>query len=166
MLRVFVGATADDADVDHALLLETNLDDVPGEWIGHCSVRLFEAGAWDVYTTPIGMKKNRPGVQLSVLCGEADGGTMDRILFQDTATLGIRRQRVQRSKLKRYQHRVTTSFGEIKGKVGIGPDRVAMFAPEYEDCQRIARAHGVSLREVYLAAIRAYEPDPIPTERL
>jgi uncharacterized protein (TIGR00299 family) protein len=157
LLRVFVGMAAAAANLeerDQVWMLETNLDTVPGEVIGYCFEQLFAAGALDVFTTAIQMKKNRPGILLSVLAPAEALDAVEAVLFRETGTLGIRRQRVERSKLRREVVTVTTPWGPVKAKRGwrsSGPDFVS---PEYEDCARIAREHHVPLRDVY-AAVRA-----------
>src|SRR6185369_2340075 len=93
---------------DTLALLETNLDDVAGEIIGYCSTRLLEAGALDVFSTAIQMKKSRPGVLLSVLCHLPDADRLEQILFQETGTLGSRRATIDRRRLPREAHEVQT----------------------------------------------------------
>src|SRR6185295_11009732 len=102
-----------------------------------------------------------PGVLLSVLCEESSIGPMEDIMFRETSTFGIRRTLATRSKLERRSHEVTTPFGPVRGKLGWRPDRPAVFAPEFEDCRRVATERGVALREVYAAAIRAFDPNVI-----
>jgi uncharacterized protein (TIGR00299 family) protein len=155
LLRVFVGeAAGGPAERDQVWVLETNLDDVPAEVIGYCFDRLFAAGALDVFSTPIQMKKNRPGVLLSVLAPESALGVLEAILFLETQTFGVRRYPVQRHKLRREAVTVPTPWGPVQGKRGWREGGPAVFTPEYEDCARVARQHGVPLREVY-AAVRA-----------
>ncbi len=162
VLRVFVGTTVDAAaDTDRVWVLETNLDDLPGEMIGYCVEQLLAAGALDVFTTPIGMKKNRPGVLLSVLCSESSIGQMEEIMFRETATFGIRRYATTRSKLERRSHEVATPFGPVAGKLGWRSGRPPIFAPEYESCRRVAAERGVPLRDVYAAAVRAFDADAV-----
>jgi uncharacterized protein (DUF111 family) len=120
--------------------LETNLDDVPGEIIGFTIERLFAAGALDVWTTAIQMKKNRPGVLLSALADDAKWRELEQIVFHETGTLGVRRCRYERTKQPRETKVVETQWGPVRLKAG---------KPEYEDCARIAREHDVSLRDVY-----------------
>lgn len=156
LLRLFVGTTchANPAEQDVVQVMETNLDDVPGEVIGYCIEALFAAGALDVFSIPIQMKKSRPGVLLSVLAPEALMPSLEAILFRETGTLGIRRYPVRRSKLQRESCTLQTPWGPVQGKHGWregGPDVVT---PEYEDCARLARQHGIPLREVYREAIR------------
>lgn len=163
LLRLLLGEAADAPDksggplVDYVCELETTLDDVSGEFIGYCLERLWQAGALEVYTTAIGMKKNRPGVLLTVLCAPADEGTMTEILFRETTTLGIRRATVVRHVLRREPHIVETPWGPIAGKIGWLADGAARFAPEYESCREAAEKHARPLREIYEAAQKAFE---------
>jgi uncharacterized protein (TIGR00299 family) protein len=156
LLRLFIGTDAADATRDTVWMLETNLDDLPAEVIGYCYELLLAAGALDVFSTPIFMKKNRPGVLLSVLAPEAALPGLEEILFRETTTFGVRRYKVSRHKLQRRACTVTTAWGLVKGKLGWLEGRPPVFAPEYEDCARLARLHGVALREVHAQAQRAY----------
>jgi uncharacterized protein (DUF111 family) len=137
-------------------VLETNLDDVPAEIVGYCYDLLLAAGALDVFSTPIFMKKNRPGVLLSVLAPESALANLENILFRETSTFGIRRYPVSRHKLEREACTVDTTWGPVRGKRGWRDGQPAVFTPEYEDCARVARQHGLALREVYDQALRAY----------
>ena len=157
ILRLFVGHVAVPAASDRVWVLETNLDDLPGEVVGYATTRLLAAGALDAYLTPIFMKKNRPGVMVSVLCEEQKIPELEEILFRETTTLGIRRYAVSRHKLKRRAAEVETSFGSIKGKLGWIEGRPPTFSPEFDDCARAAAAHGVPLREIQDAALAAYQ---------
>jgi uncharacterized protein (DUF111 family) len=114
------------------------------------------AGALDAFVTPVQMKKNRPGVMVSVLCDEARIAEMEEILFRETTTLGVRRYPVSRHKLRRQATEVLTRFGAIKGKLGWIEGRQPTFSPEHDDCARVAAELGVALREVYDAAHAAY----------
>jgi uncharacterized protein (TIGR00299 family) protein len=156
ILRLFVGSLELPAASDRVWVLETNLDDLPGEVIGYTMTRLLDAGALDAFVTPIQMKKNRPGVMVTVLCDESKIAALEDLLFQETATLGIRRYPVSRHKLKRQQIEVDTPLGPIRGKLGWLGERPPSFSPEYEDCARIAAARAVPLRDVYEAAHSAY----------
>jgi uncharacterized protein (TIGR00299 family) protein len=164
LLRLFVGTAAApeaaDLESDQVWVLETNLDDLPAEIVGYCFERLLAAGALDVYTTPITMKKNRPGVLLSVLAPPEKLRELELVLFQETTTLGVRRYLAGRHKLHRKPHAVETPWGRVQGKLGWHDGRPAVFAPEYEDCARVARAHAVPLREVYAQALRAFVAPP------
>ena len=169
ILRLFVGQTASTPGSDRVWMLETNLDDLPGEVVGYATTQLLAAGALDAYVTPIQMKKNRPGVMVSVLCDEAKVAELEEILFRETTTLGIRRYPVSRHKLNRKAAEVSTPFGPVQGKLGWIEGRPPQFSPEYEDCARVALAGGVPLREVYQAAHAAYaagapKSEPSPTQ--
>lgn len=155
LLRLVVGQANDRLATDQVWLLETNLDDTSGEVIGHTAALLAEAGALDVYTTAIQMKKNRPGVMISVLCDTANVEAIESILFCETTTLGVRRQQVGRRKLQRTSHAVDTDWGAIEGKLARLPDGTTRFSPEYESCAQVARQQGVPLSVVYEAARRA-----------
>jgi pyridinium-3,5-bisthiocarboxylic acid mononucleotide nickel chelatase len=161
LLRVFVGAMTSSAtegmERDRVWMLETNLDDVPAEVVGYCFDQLFAAGALDVFTTPIQMKKNRPGVLLSVLASESALAILEAILFRETETFGIRRYPVERHKLQREAVTVSTPWGPIRGKRGWREGGPSVFTPEYDDCARVAREHGVALREVYTMVRRAHD---------
>src|SRR5262245_48929440 len=160
VLRILVGTASEHAapaglESDRVWLLETNLADVPGELIGFCCEQLFAAGALDVFTVPIAMKKNRPGTLLSVLAPENLLAPIQEIVFRETGTLGIRRLLVERHKLPREAVTVATAWGPIRGKLARWNDQV-IFSPEYEDCAHIARQHRLPLRQVYDEAQRAY----------
>jgi len=141
---------------DMVWVLETNLDDISGEVVGHTTAKLFEAGALDVYTTSIQMKKNRPGVLLSVLAPSDLIARLEKIIFRETSTLGIRRWQASRHKLDRKPHAVETPLGAIQGKLAVLPDGGQSFSPEFEDCRRIAGEKNVPLKDVYEAAMRAF----------
>ena len=160
VLRLFVGTVPDRAspeERDQVWMLETNLDDVPAEVVGYCFEQLFAAGALDVFSTPVQMKKNRPGVLLSVLAPESAVTALEAVLFRETETFGVRRYPVQRAKLRREAVTVQTAWGPVRGKRGWREGGPAVFTPEYEDCARVARQHGVALREVYAAVRKAHE---------
>jgi uncharacterized protein (TIGR00299 family) protein len=159
LLRVFVGTAAAPVNPDEhdvVWMLETNLDDVPAEVVGYCAEQLFAAGALDVFSTPVQMKKGRPGVLLSVLAPAAAVGRLETVLFAETETFGVRRYAVERSKLRREAVTVATPWGPVQGKRGWRAGGPEVFTPEYESCARVAREHGVPLREVYAAVRRAH----------
>lgn len=136
--------------------LETNLDDVSGEVIGHAQSRLLAAGALDVFCQPIQMKKNRPAVLVSVLCRGADCDRLEEILFRETGTLGVRRHATQRRALAREEAAVETPWGPVRGKLAHLPGRGPEFSPEYEECRRIAEKMELPLREIWQTAAAAY----------
>jgi len=158
LLRLFVGEASSSDDLrDEVVVLEANLDDATGEQIGHAFNALFAAGALDVYTTPITMKKNRPGVLLAAIvpfeCVEA----CEDVLFDETTTFGVRHAVWARRKLERRSERVPTAYGPIRMKVGERDGRVVIAAPEYADCAAAAAQHGVALRVVMAAAQAAWD---------
>ena len=156
VLRLIVGEQEVRKMQEQVELLETNLDDVPGETVGYCIDQLFEKGALDAYSTSIQMKKNRPGILLSVLCRGEHADALKQIIFRETETLGIRQQSIQRSVLPRKASVVTTEFGEITGKVISLPNGTKSFSPEHDRCALAANQHGVPLHCVYQAAKSAF----------
>ncbi len=157
VLRLIVGEMADDAaQADCVCLLEANIDDATGEVIGFLVELLLEEGALDVFTTAIGMKDSRPGVKLSVICAPADGGKMQRILFEEGLTLGIRRQLLQRSKLAREFVTVESEFGPIRVKTGMANGKVVSAKPEYSDCAAAAKRHEVGLKIIQASVMKTF----------
>lgn len=148
VLRISIGRVDGTYEVDQSVLLETNIDNMNPEVFGYLSERLFEAGAKDAYLTPIFMKKGRPGTLLCVITDEAVIDSMLDIIFRETTTLGVRISRVSRRKVQRESGTVGTEFGPVRVKVAhVGG--YLRFAPEYEDCARIARERGIPLLSVY-----------------
>jgi uncharacterized protein (TIGR00299 family) protein len=129
-------------------LLETNIDDMGGEGFGYVQERLLEAGALDVWMTPIQMKKNRPAVLLSVLVKEDDADQTAMVILRETSTLGVRRRAVERYTADREVVEVKTSLGTARVKIKRVDGDVAGIAPEYEDCRILAIKHGLTLAEV------------------
>jgi uncharacterized protein (TIGR00299 family) protein len=164
ILRLLVGEADDRWLADRIWILETNLDDVSGELVGHCVTQLMVHGALDVYSTAIQMKKNRPGVKLTVLCEAPRIAELEQILFRETTALGIRRWPAERHKLHRSPHSVNSPWGTIDGKVAVLADGTRRFAPEYESCRRVAQQHDVPLPSVYEAARQAFESSPPPID--
>jgi uncharacterized protein (TIGR00299 family) protein len=129
-------------------IVETNLDDVSGEVIGHCIDQLWTISPLDVWTTPIQMKKQRPGVILSVLCRREQIKKVESILFTETTTIGIRRFQVERTVLHRESCRMTTAWGEIDAKKARLPDGTEKIMPEFESVKNLAAAENISVREI------------------
>lgn len=127
--------------------LESNIDDCTGEALGYVMERLFEAGARDVYYTPVYMKKNRPAYLLSVICKEHLIGALEEIIFKNTTTIGIRRVRMERTILEREVRKIDTPLGEAQVKIcSIGSEQRAY--PEYDSVVKLCREHGLSYQEV------------------
>jgi len=159
VLRLAVGQENPQAETesDCVWVLEANLDDMTGEEVGYCVEKLMAAGALDAFVTPVQMKKNRPGALLTVLWAPEGLRQAEELLWRHTSTLGVRRSLWQRSKLRRETRTVRTPWGEVRLKVAYLGERPVRCEPEYEDCKAIADAHGLSLREVYRAAVSAAE---------
>lgn len=156
LLRVFLGEVEQSATQsgwisDSVVLMETNLDDIPGEQIGFAIEQLWSAGALDVFTTAIQMKKNRPGTLLSVLASPERAEQIERLIFEHTGTLGIRKSLRQRSVLRREHIQVETTWGKVDCKLVHYPDGTQGVSPEYEACRKIAIEHGLKLAEVVRA---------------
>ena len=130
--------------------LESNIDDCSGEVLGYVMERLFEAGARDVHYTPVFMKKNRPAWQLNVICMAEDVEKLERIIFRETTTIGIRRVQMERTVLKREERTVSTVFGQAGVKV-CEARGVKRFYPEYESAAKLAKENQVPLSQVYEA---------------
>ena len=141
---------------DTVVRVETNLDDQSPEITGAVLNRLMEAGALDAILLPIQMKKNRPGVQLSVLCEEGALGRIADLIFAETTAFGIRMDRVERWKLERRFETVATPFGEITLKIGLRQGQVLQIAPEFESCRTASERTGQPLRAIYDAALEAW----------
>ncbi|MDR1384111.1 MAG: LarC family nickel insertion protein [Planctomycetaceae bacterium] len=137
-------------------VLETNLDDMTGEMIGYCIEKLWKANPLDVYTAAIQMKKQRPGVKLTILCQAEQLEEIETILFEHTTTLGVRRVPVFRDVLQREQTNVETRFGTVAGKIAVLRDGTKRFAPEYESAKQVAETFGVTLDEIYTVAKIAF----------
>ena len=134
--------------------LETNIDDCTGEVLGYVMEQLLAAGARDVHYIPAFMKKNRPGWVLVVLCMEKDRKTMEQIIFHETTTIGIRRQTMERTVLKREQRTVETVLGKAEVKVCRDEEK-EYFYPEYESAASLSRLTGIPFREVYRQILEA-----------
>lgn len=153
VLRVLVGETeAVEAASERLWMIETNLDDASPQIVGHVMDRVFEAGALDCYFTPVQMKKNRPGVLLSVLCGASEKEAVMTLLFTETTTLGIRSYEVERRALRRSLIEVETPYGPIFVKVAHLNGRVVNEMPEFEQCREAAIRANVPLKVVEEAA--------------
>lgn len=136
--------------------IEANLDDMNPEWLPYVMDKLFDKGANDVVCIPVLMKKGRPGFMLQILVAADLLDAMEDVLFAETTTLGLRYSPVVCHRLSREQTRVATAWGAVRVKAGYYGGRLVQFAPEYEDCARLARAHGVPLKDVYDEARRAF----------
>ena len=153
LLRIVLGQATSAMVKERLLLVETSIDDMNPELYGHVMEQLFDAGGLDVNVLPAQMKKNRPGQLLRVLVPEGLRETVLHILFNETTSLGVRVQEVERYSLPRHTMRVQTDYGNLSVKVATNPQGDYIFAPEYDACQRAARRHKVPLRRVYEEAM-------------
>ena len=155
-LRVFLGEAEVHPLEDEVAVIETTVDDMPGEWLGRLFETLAGHGALEVSTTPVGMKKSRPGVRVTVVARVRDARGLAETLLRETTTFGVRLRTERRLVLDREHVEVRTPWGEVRVKVGRLAGEVLQAAPEYEDCARVADSAGVALKEVYEAALAAY----------
>lgn len=151
-----VGTACDDA----CRVLECNVDDMSPELVGALYDRLLKAGALDVFTTPVQMKKQRPGILITVLCRAQKHEALVEIIFAESTTFGIRAYAVSRNTLARERVAVATPYGAVNVKVGRWKGREVTRAPEYEDCLARAGEHGVPVKTVYDAALKHMAPRP------
>jgi pyridinium-3,5-bisthiocarboxylic acid mononucleotide nickel chelatase len=137
-------------------VLEANLDDLNPQVFGYVMDRLLHEGALDAFAMPVQMKKNRPGMLLSVLCKPEEASRLTQLIFAETTTLGVRRRDEVRQTLARRWESVRTPWGEVRIKIASMNGTVTNYAPEYEDCRKIAAEHHVALKTVMQEAARAY----------
>lgn len=134
---------------EHMLIIQANYDDMNPEYTGYVMDKLFERGANDVYWVPIIMKKGRPGFMLNVLVHESLLAGMEEIIFTETTTLGLRYMRAACHRLGRSIEKVETAWGSVGVKAGYHQGKMVQFSPEYRDCEKAAKEHGVPLKTVY-----------------
>ena len=165
VLRAVIGEMAGSAGVSPATdltpttvtVIEANIDDLSPQVFGHLMEKALADGALDVFYTPVQMKKNRPGVLVTLLCRPEDRQRMSDMLFSETTTLGIRYRHEQREILQREFVTVETEYGSIKMKIARADGgRLVNYAPEFEDCRLAAGLHQIPIREVQLAALKAF----------
>jgi hypothetical protein len=137
--------------------METNIDDLSPEIIGAVTEQLLKAGALDVFLTPVQMKKNRPGLQLTALCEEASVGKIAELIFRQTSSFGVRMDKVDRLKLARTFETVQTSYGPVTIKIGSLSGHPVQVSPEFESCKALAEKTDTPLRTIYEAALAAHK---------
>jgi uncharacterized protein (TIGR00299 family) protein len=148
-------APVDGYERDTITRVETNIDDLSPEIVGAVTEQLLKAGALDVFMTPIQMKKNRPGVQLTVLCEESAVGRIAELIFRQTTSFGVRMDRVDRLKLERSFETVKTAYGEVTVKIGRLGTETLQVSPEFESCKILSEKTGRPIRAIYEAAVAA-----------
>jgi pyridinium-3,5-bisthiocarboxylic acid mononucleotide nickel chelatase len=159
VVRLVIGEAAkplDKVNSETISMLEANIDDLNPQVFGYVLDRLLQEGALDVFGVPVQMKKNRPGTLLSVLCKSEDASKLTQLIFAETTTLGVRQRQEVRQTLARRWENVRTQWGEVRIKIASMNGTVTNYAPEYEDCRRIAAEHHVPLKTVMQEATRAY----------
>lgn len=134
---------------DEMILIQANLDDMNPEWCSFVADRLFAAGANDVYWIPIIMKKGRPGFMLNVLAHEAKLDELESIIFSETTTLGLRYLRATCHRLGRQSFQVSTIWGKVTVKAGFYKGKMVQYAPEFKECEQIAKQYNVPLKMIY-----------------
>jgi uncharacterized protein (TIGR00299 family) protein len=160
VMRIMIGEAAEKgvAGFDEEIgVIEANLDDMNPQIYGYFLEKALGAGALDVYTTPVQMKKNRPGTLLTVLCRPQDTNPLMSLIFTETTTFGVRSYRAQRRVLPREWVNVGTEFGEVRIKLSRVNGRILHVAPEFEDCRKLAVEKNVPLQRVIAEAMRSYE---------
>ena len=143
-------------------VIETNLDDMSPQIYGYFVERALAAGALDVFSTAVSMKKNRPGLLVTILCEPRQEARLTDLLFSETTTIGVRMHEARRRTLAREFLAVETGFGEVRMKISRMNGSVLNATPEYDDCQRIAAAQGIPLKEVLAAAAYAFQKQREP----
>ena len=162
VVRLVIGEAAATASLaaktasETITVLEANLDDLNPQVFGYVMDRLLEEGALDVFGIPVQMKKNRPGTLLTVLCKPEDAGKLTQLIFAESTTLGVRRREEVRLTLARRWENVRTQWGEVRIKIASMNGTVTNYAPEYEDCRKLAAEHHVPLKRVMQEAARLY----------
>jgi pyridinium-3,5-bisthiocarboxylic acid mononucleotide nickel chelatase len=160
VLRIMIGEAAEEVvpGYDQEItVIEANLDDMNPQIYGYFQEKALAAGALDVFTTPVQMKKNRPGTLLTVLCRPADAQALMSLIFAETTTFGVRTHAAQRRVLPREFVKVTTSFGDVRVKLSRLNGRILHVAPEFDDCRKLAEEKNVPLQRVISEALRNYE---------
>lgn len=157
ILRLWLGEAETSTSMENIAVLETQIDDANPQIFGYLFEELLNIGAKDVFIQPVAMKKNRPGILLTVICDLDKIDTCETIIFQETTTIGIRRQIQQRSRLDREIETVNTKYGDIRVKVARKDEEIVNIQPEYEDCAMIARKDNISLSLIALEAQKSYQ---------
>lgn len=158
VVRLTLGQSAEvlKVEFDTVAVLEANLDDLNPQVFGYVMDRLLDEGALDAFAIPVQMKKSRPGILLTVLCKPEDAPKLANLIFSETTTLGVRRRDEARQILARRWQKVGTPWGAVRIKIGSMNGTISNYAPEYEDCRKIAAEHRVPLKAVMQEAARAY----------
>jgi len=158
VLRLLLGESANDQKADRVVILEANIDDMIPEIYDYLMERLFEKGALDVSFSPIQMKKNRPGVLIKVICHPEKKHELTTTIFQESTSVGVRYYQAERIKLPREIKKITTPYGRLSVKVFKNIEGEYYASPEYEECRKIAKKHGIPLKKVYMELSKLFPP--------
>ena len=140
---------------DTVAVIETHLDDCNPEWLGGLMEMLFDAGALDVAYTPLQMKKDRPGIRMTVICSPDLAAQMETLMLRNSSAIGVRRYQTRRRKLLRESQTVSTELGEAQIKCLFDDEQLVRITPEYESCRQLAEANKKPLPEIYRLVERA-----------
>ena len=154
LLRVVLGEINESSQNQSMKMIETNIDDMNPEFYDHVTDQLFKAGAVDVFFAPVNMKKNRPGILLSIIAPDEYFDSVVRIVLEETSTFGVRYYDIDRIVLPRKQKMIKTSFGKVRVKIGSLNESTLTISPEYEDCKKIALRKEIPIKMVYEEAIK------------
>jgi uncharacterized protein (DUF111 family) len=160
-----VGRAAEQTGADRVVVLECEIDDMNPQIFGVVMDHLYAAGALDVYYVSAQMKKNRPGTLLTVVAPPALRSALSGIIFRETTTIGLRHHEVERERLARELVTVDTPLGAIRFKVARRDGRVVNALPEFDDCVRVAAAHGRSVKDVQALAVQCYGDRTLAQDR-
>ncbi len=149
VLRVYIGEKKDGEDIEEQYIIEANIDDMNPELYSFVEERLFEAGALDVFTTPVIMKKGRPAVKLSILTDKMKEHDVVDIMFRETTSIGIRKMKVEKIMLKRDVSTLHTRYGDVRIKKSYYKGEMVKYKAEYEDCKRLAIENNIPIAGVY-----------------
>jgi len=136
---------------DRVLIMETNIDDMNPQWYDHVIDRLYGAGALEVFLTHVQMKKNRPGIKLSILANEQQKDDLLKVVLSETTSIGVRMRYEEREILRREERTIQTPYGDVRAKVSYLGDEQVNIKPEYDDLKRIARETGLPLKQIAAA---------------
>jgi len=156
ILRLWLGETTREESLETIAVLETQIDDLSPQVLAYCTNLLFQVGALDVFTQAINMKKSRLGTLVTAICPFDKILACEEVLFQETTTIGIRRQIQNPSTLKREIREIETSLGKVRVKVAFLRDKIIKSQPEYEDCVKLAQQHQIPLKQVQDSAIACF----------
>lgn len=156
VLRLILGDEGQGHDLQRVVVIDTEIDDMNPQLYGVVMDQLYAAGALDVFFTPVQMKKNRPGILVSVVGLPEDRVALSSILFKETSTIGLRFKEMERECLVREQVIVQTKLGSVQFKLARYENTIVNVCPEFDDCVRLATEHAISVKEVQAVAMKAY----------